>query len=90
MNLLLRNHPPGQLTKPTKEFYLWWAVIQQAAKDIDTGHEQRALDAYEFLSTTGLWLLTSYFNIREDVAIEVIADVVRRYNARAVRPLPIR
>ena len=89
MNLLLRSHPPGQMTKPTKEFYLWWAVVRQSARDIEHGHEQLALDAYEFLSHTGLWLLQYYFMLDESKAIEAVASLVRSYNVRAERNLPI-
>ena|SRR6266511_2630526 len=76
-------------TKPTKEDLLWWAVIQQAAEDLDTGYEQLALDAYEFLSTTGLWLLIDHFMMDEDTVIKEISKLVRTYNVRSSRPLPI-
>ena len=89
MNLLLRRNPPLYI-QPTSEEYLWWAVLRQAAKDIRYGHEQQALDAYEFLSSTGLWMLQFYFRQSEDRAINAIASLVRRYNARTIRPLPIR
>src|SRR3990167_7546788 len=89
MNLLLRRNPPLYI-KPTGEEYLLWAVLRQAAHDIRRGHEQQALDAYEFLSSTGLWMLQYYFMQTEDRSINAIASLVRRYNARAIRPLPIR
>ena len=86
--LLLHKRPPNNV-RPTAEAGMWWAVIRQSAWDICHGHEQLALDSYEFLSTTGLWMLTSYFFCTEDEAIHEIAGLVRRYNARAKRPLPI-
>lgn len=89
MTLLLRRDRPGQQTKPNKEADLWWAVIRQAAFDLLHGHEQLALDAYEFLSQTGIWMLIDNFGMPEDQAVSEIADLVRRYNVRAERNLPV-
>jgi hypothetical protein len=66
---------------------LWWAAIRQAAQDIETGYEQQAIDAWEFLSSTGLWLLMEHFDMKEKDAVEAIADLVRRYHARTGRCL---
>lgn len=87
--VLLHKRPPNNV-RPTKELGLWWATIRRAAFDLVHGHEQQALDSYEFLSQTGIWMLMDYFDMTEDDAIQEIAGLVRRYNARAVRSLPIR
>lgn len=87
--LLLHKNPPN--TKPLPgELLLWWGVIRRAAFDVLHGHEQSALDAYEFLSQTGIWMLIDHFELSEDRAIQEIAGLVRRYNVRAKRKLPIR
>ncbi len=74
---------------PPPELCLWWQVIRRAAFDILHGHEQSALDAYEFLSQTGIWMLMDHFEMDEDRAVSEIAGLVRRYNVRAKRNLPI-
>ena len=86
--ILLKQEAPGMATL-NPELVLWWNVIRRAAFDILHGQEQCALDAYEFLSQTGIWMLMDYFEFDEDRAIEEIASLVRRYNVRAKRDLPI-
>lgn len=87
MNILFLKSPKNKKLQPEQK--LWWSVIRQAADDIETGYEQQALDAYEFLSSTGLWMLIETFGVDEDKAIEAIANLVRSYNGRADRPLPV-
>ena len=86
MSYLLKKRPPKNRL-PAPELRLWWGILRQAGRDIERGSEQEALDAYEFLSSTGLWMLTTYFNLRESVAIEAIAKLVRTYNVRHDKPL---
>ena len=87
-SFLLRRDPSKIKNPLTGEQRLWWAVIRQAAKDIMYGNEQEALDGYDFLKSSGLWLLIYQFDIKEDRAVQEIASLVKRYGARTGRPLP--
>lgn len=52
--------------------------MRQAAKDVLTSHESEALDAREFLTTTGVWLLVNLVGIPLDAALEETARLVRQ------------
>lgn len=62
-NILLRRSPPKTKIPPTPEMRMWWAVMQTAAKDLRFAHESAALDAYEFLETTGKWMAMTWFSL---------------------------
>ena len=92
MNVLLSKLAPKTKNPPTGETgetRLWWATIQRAALDLRYGHESDALDALEFLRTTGLWLVPTLFEIPERQYQECVAALVADRNRRSTRALPI-
>jgi hypothetical protein len=84
----LKQKPPRRLSPYTPEEVLWWHVLRQAARDLVIGSEQDALDSYDFLRSTGLWMLMDHFNLTEDEAVTGIAGLVQQYIARTGRELP--
>jgi hypothetical protein len=68
MAWILRSHYPPKSQRPrAPEEYLWWGVLNQAARDFDRGSRSEAIDAYEFLEATGRWLAEALFGIPGDV-----------------------
>ncbi len=94
MNALLRKmplrseeakqKPPPQYTSVQR---LWWAVIRKAAVDVVRASDQEALDALEFLWSTGEWLADELFGIPDLVWITLVDDLVDRRNRRTGRAL---
>ena len=78
---LLGRRPPywQKKTPPQGPEALWWGVIRQAAHDLRFSHRSCALDALEFLTTSGLWLTSRLYRVpRREYQEEVTALLVRR------------
>ena len=86
---LLAYRPPYMETPTqlTPEGKLWWAVVRTAAHDLRYGHKSIALDALEFLRSTGLWLLTDMFAVDGGIARMGIAVLVLARNRAHREPL---
>ena len=69
---------------------LWEGVLRQAERDLLRAPQSEALDALEFLRTTGVWLwsevLGTYGGL--DAKIHVI-DLVRKRNRQMGTELPL-
>ena len=69
---------------------LWRAVIKQAEHDLLRAPESEALDALEFLRTTGVWLWSDVFGTMEvSEAKQYIAALVLARNRRTGEDLPL-
>ena len=74
--LLLRRKPPKTNAPLSFERGLWWAVIRQAARDLRYAHKSEALDALEFLRSTGLWLSGEMFSVPGDDYKQAVTELV--------------
>ena len=69
---------------------LWRAVIRQAERDLLRAPESEALDALEFLRTTGVWLWSDVFGTMEvGEAKQYITTLVLARNRRIGEDLPL-
>ena len=75
-SFLLAPRPPTGFVE--KELYLWWNVIRQAAHDLRFSHKSNALDAIDFLRSTGLWLSIELFDVPEERYREEVASLLRQ------------
>lgn len=57
---------------------MWWAVIRQAARDLRFGHESVALDAYEFMESTGKWMALTLFDLSPERFDAALSGLVAR------------
>ena len=85
---LLRLRPPGHKKSPP-ELLIWWAVTRQAARDLAFSYESNALDALEFLRSTGKWVAVELFGIPSDEYEHGVIDLVTLREKRTDRRLPI-
>lgn len=60
---LLGRHYPGWEKGKPGDLSLWWGVIHQACHDLRYGHRQVGLDALDFLTGTGHWLVVELYGI---------------------------
>ena len=77
---LLDKRPPYPLTRWDGERALWWAVIQRSAHDLRFGSRSDALDALDFLRSTGQWLSEVLFNVPVREYQEAVALLVLHRN----------
>jgi hypothetical protein len=76
---LLKSQPPGELSivVPKPEADLWWGVVREGARDLLYGHESVALDACEFLTTTGVWLCGYLWGVDSSAMHRELVRLVR-------------
>lgn len=59
------------------EARLWWAVVQQASVDVLTLPESAALDAAEFLESSGVHLVEALFGIPQEETRKELARLIK-------------
>jgi len=84
--LLKRNPPSGRVLR---EKALWWNVIRQAACDLRFSHRSSAIDALEFLRSTGLWLAAEILGIPDGTYQKEVAALLVRRNRELTPVYPI-
>lgn len=82
---ILDQNPPLKRWSP--EHRLWWHVIRQAVLDLRYAYDSLAVDAIEFLRSTGEWLAEFLFGIRAEDYRQEIASVLYRRNRSRGREL---
>ena len=75
--------------KAQPELMIWWAVTRQAAWDLVFHDESIALDALEFLRSTGKWIAVDLFGIPNDGYERGVIDLIELRAARTGQRLPI-
>jgi len=75
--------------KAPAEQGLWQAVLRGAARDLAFSHESEALDALEWLRSTGAWLAVDYLGIDAEMYKKEIARLVLWRERRTGERLPI-
>ena len=84
---LCRQRPPGNKKSPP-ELLIWWAVTRQAAHDLVFSYESNALDALEYLRSTGEWV-TSLLGVPTSEYEKAIIELVQLREKRTDKRLPI-
>lgn len=82
---LLAGQPPNRNVH--REELLWWNVLRQAAYDLRFSHRSNALDALEFLRSTGKWLASDVLGIPDGTYESEVAALLIRRNRAHTQPL---
>lgn len=59
------------------EAKLWLAAVRQAFTDLRLGHDSLAVDAIEFLDSTGAWLLLKFKGIPEYATRLKVGELIK-------------
>lgn len=68
---------------------IWWAVTRQAAHDLLFSYESDALDALEYLRSTGQWVVVDVFGVPSDEYERGVVDLVTDREKRTGVRLPV-
>lgn len=68
---------------------MWWAVVRQAAHDLRYSHDSNALDALDFLRSTGEYVCQHLFDIDPDEYRKEVVGLLMRRNRELGRELSL-
>lgn len=67
-------------TSSLPEAKLWYAAIRQAITDLLHGHDGLAIDAVEFLDSTGAWLAWKLWGVPEHQTRQEVGRLLEQRN----------
>lgn len=74
---------------PTGEDRLWWGVVRQAAEDLRYGNKSTALDALEWLTLSGVVLISYLYRYPARDGYREVIRLVNERNRYHEEPLDI-